>query len=136
MFANRFARRLFGRGGRCLSIQRTYPERRARLAGMFKDSKVSIPFTQYHLPNGRKTDEVIDRSPEVEFIADAFIESGGRYECEILTTGEVALTAVKEVDGEELDVAIIVCDNGPDIPGKVDELVKRSIAYIRKKETT
>ena len=36
MFANRFARRLFGRGGRCFSIQRTYPERRARLAGMFK----------------------------------------------------------------------------------------------------
>jgi hypothetical protein len=36
MFANRFARRLFGRGGRCLSIQRTYPEHRARVAGMFR----------------------------------------------------------------------------------------------------
>lgn len=36
MFANRFARRLFGRGGRCLSIERVYPERRAFHAGVFR----------------------------------------------------------------------------------------------------
>ena len=46
------------------------------------DNQMSIPFTQYHLPNGRETDEIIDRSPEVEFIASAFIDRTN-YECEV-----------------------------------------------------
>jgi hypothetical protein len=88
-----------------------------------------IPFTQYLLPNGRKRDEGIDRPPEIEAIAERFIKAGGRYECEVLSTGHVSLTAVKKVDGEERDVAIIVCSNGPDVPAKVDALVRRSERY-------
>lgn len=91
---------------------------------------MSIPFTQYILPNGRRRHEEIDRPDEVEAIAKRFIDSGGRYECEVLTTGHVSLTAVKDVDGEQQDVEIIVCANGPEIPGKVDELVRRSEAHI------
>lgn len=90
---------------------------------------MAIPFTQYVLPNGRQREESIERPAEVEAIADRFIEAGGRYECEVLTTGHVSLTAVKEVDGEDQDVEIIVCDNGPEIPNKVDELVRRSAAH-------
>lgn len=91
---------------------------------------MSIPFTQYVLPNGRRRDEQIERSADIEAIAQRFIDSGGRYECEVLTTGHVSLTAVKEVDGEPQDVEIIVCANGPHIPEKVDDLVRRSAAHI------
>jgi len=89
-----------------------------------------VDFTQYVLPHGRRRDEHINRPAEIEAIATRFTESGGRYECEVLTTGHVSLTAVKEVDGEEQDIEIIVCDNGPGIPAKVDELVRRSEAHI------
>jgi len=91
-----------------------------------------IPFTQYLLPNGRRRDEAIERPPEIEALAQQFIASGGRYECEILTTGHVSLTAVKTIDENEgpQDVEIIICANGPGIKEKVDELVKRSIRHI------
>lgn len=88
---------------------------------------MSIPFTQYLLPTGQKRGELIDRPPDIEVMAHRFIASGGRYECEILRTGEVSLTAVAEIDGKEQDVAIVICNNGPEIPGKVDELVRLSV---------
>jgi hypothetical protein len=47
---------------------------------------MTIPFTQYLRLNGRKRPVEIDRPEEIEAIARRFIESGGRYECEELTT--------------------------------------------------
>lgn len=88
---------------------------------------MSIPFTQYILPSGRKSETAIERPAEIEAIADKFISAGGRYECEILTTGEVSLTAVFEDD----DVEIEVCDNGPAVRDAVDALVRRSFSHVR-----
>ena len=91
---------------------------------------MGIPFTQYLLPDGRKRDTDIERPAEIEEMALRFMEGGGRYECEILTTGEVSLTAVKEIDGEPQDVEIEVCHNGPGVGERVDDLVRRSIAHV------
>jgi hypothetical protein len=85
---------------------------------------MSIPFTQYLRPDGRRRSVEIDRPAEVEAIAEQFIASGGRFECEVLMTGEISFTAVKEVDGEEQDVEIVICENGPGVGEKVDELVR------------
>lgn len=86
---------------------------------------MAIPFTQYVLPDGRKRSEHIERPADIEAMADKFIESGGRYECEILTTGHVSLTAVKGDD----DVEIVICSNGPGVGERVDELVRLSQAH-------
>ena len=83
-----------------------------------------IPFTQYLLPDGRPKDTHIDRSPEIEELAFKFIEGGGRYEAEILRTGEVSLTAHKNDE----DIAIVICPNGPGVGEKVDELVRASLS--------
>jgi hypothetical protein len=92
---------------------------------------MSIPFTQYLRPDGRRRDEAIDRSAEVEALADKFIAAGGRYECEVLTTGHVSLTAAYDVNGEQQDIAIKVFTQRPGLIGeKVDELVRESVAYI------
>lgn len=85
---------------------------------------MSIPFTQYLLPDGRKRPIDIDRSCEIEAIAQQFIASGGSYEAEVLTTGEVSFTACK--NGE--DIEIEVCANGPGVGEAVDRLVRRSAA--------
>ena len=87
---------------------------------------MSIPFTQYLRPNGRKRPVDIERSPEIEAIAQRFIESGGKYECEELSTGHASLTAVKYGD----DVAIELTMNGPSVPDAVDRLVKKSEEFI------
>jgi len=91
---------------------------------------MTIPFTQYLRPNGKKRRVEIDRSPEIEAIAQRFIDSGGRYECEELTTGHASFTAVKFVDGEYQDVCIQLVMNGPGVPAAVDRLVLRSEKYI------
>jgi hypothetical protein len=91
---------------------------------------MGIPFTQYLLPNGRKRQEKIDRSPEIEELAERFIKAGGRYECEILTTGHVSITAVYVVDEEEQDIVIKVCQNGSEVPDAVDYVVRESVKRI------
>lgn len=85
---------------------------------------MTIPFTQYLLPNGRIRRINIERPKEIEEIAQRFIKAGGRYECEILSTGEASITAVKMVRGQDGDVAIAV---GPNDAEKVGELVDRVV---------
>src|SRR5215831_21154832 len=92
---------------------------------------MSIPFTQYLRPDGRRRAVEIDMSQEVEDLAERFIVAGGRYECEELTTGHASLTAVYDVDGEDQDIAIEVCPNGPEVLGRVEKLVRRSILRLR-----
>jgi len=94
---------------------------------------MSIPFTQYLRPNGRRRDVEIDMPQEVEDLAKSFIAAGGRYECEELTTGHASLTAVYEVDGEDQDIAIEVCPNGPEVPPRVEKLVRTSILRLKER---
>ena len=83
---------------------------------------MSIPFTQYLLPDGRKRYELVDRPQEIEDIANSFIANGGKFECEILTTGHVSFTACKF----DRDVEIEICTNGPDVLEAIDRLVRRA----------
>ena len=73
---------------------------------------MSILFTQYLRPDGRKRGVEIDMSQEVEDLAKRFIAAGGRYECEELTTGHASLTAVYEVDAGGLTPALPAFDAG------------------------
>ena len=91
---------------------------------------MTITFHQYLLPHGRQQTVEIERPEEIEEIAERFIASGGRYECEILTTGEVSITAVKKIRGEEGDVAIAICPNGHEVSAKVDEVVRMSKQFV------
>jgi len=85
-----------------------------------------IPFTQYLRPDGRKRDVTIERSPEVEALAQRFIASGGKFECEELRTGEASFTAVKY----GRDVAIELVPNGPAVPAAVDRVVRLAQDYL------
>jgi hypothetical protein len=80
-----------------------------------------IPFTQFLRPNGRKVTNPIDRPAEIEEIAAELILRGVRFEAEVIDT-VVQLTA--NYGSKEL-IGFLV-PNGPEIPGKVDELVKRA----------
>src|SRR5215472_15087200 len=88
------------------------------------DIVLEIPFTQYLLPYGRLKDvSVTCKNPETYRLAQEFLSAGGRFGCEVLTTGHVSLTAVYAFDEEEEDCAIEVCNNGAEVPDRVDRLV-------------
>ncbi len=78
---------------------------------------MTIPFTQYHLPNGRRTQEEFETdSVAIDRLAQKVIEAGGKFEMEILTTGEVSFTCAARVpDGDggtyEADIAMSLCRN-------------------------
>jgi hypothetical protein len=80
---------------------------------------MSIEFTQYLRPDGRRTLTEIDRPPKIEALARQIVERGGRFESEHLTTGHASFTVAYMGD----DIAIRVCQNGPDVPAAVDQLV-------------
>ena len=89
-----------------------------------------IPFTQYMRPDGRKVPVTVERPAEIEVLAQRFIEAGGYFEVEHLMTGHASLTAGFVVDGEPMDVAIQVVENGPAVSAAVDELVHAATAFL------
>lgn len=89
-----------------------------------------IPFTQFVLPKGQRKQTTIERPPHIETMAFELIEAGFRFESEILRTGEIHM--VCNHPNDEGDIATVLCDNGPDVLGQVDELVTN--AYRRWKE--
>lgn len=91
---------------------------------------MGIPFIQYLRPNGRRAEVSIDRSDEIEALAHAFLEKGGRFECEELTTGHASFTAVFMLEDGEDDVAIEVVRNGAAVPEAVDRLIRKATAAV------
>jgi hypothetical protein len=85
-----------------------------------------IPFTQYLRPDGRERAVEVDMPLPIEHLAFTFIKAGGRYECEELRTGSVVFTAVYGDD----DIAMEICQNGPDVPYAVEMIVRKSIAFL------
>ena len=84
---------------------------------------MSIPFTQYLRPDGRKMSVSIERDPVVEAKADWLIAKGYLFECEVLTTGDCSFTIVHPLRDAEGDLAIEISTNRPDVLLAVDRLV-------------
>ena len=90
-----------------------------------------IPFTQFLLPRGERRQTQINRPAQIEAEADAFINSGGRFESEMLADLQtVSLTAVHKVDGDDADVACEICENGPAVLDAVDRLVYQAAEWM------
>ena len=90
-----------------------------------------VVFRQYKLPGGAFGTRWIARPAAILELAERFQAEGGRFEAEILSTGEVSLTAEWDDDyGETHTIAIEVVPNGPDVPLAVDRLVERAAASL------
>ncbi len=83
---------------------------------------MSIPFTQYILPYGRKEAVSIHCRANIEEKAKHIIKNGYRFECEILTTGKVSLTITNDEDG---DVAIEIAPDSLAVPIAVETLITK-----------
>jgi len=86
-----------------------------------------IPFTQYLMPNGRKEPVTIDRPDDVAAKAQAIIDRGFRFECEMLSDySTVSLTIADDDDDHEIEVV----RNGPDVPLAIDRMIERFAAKL------
>lgn len=87
---------------------------------------MTIPFTQYLRPNGRKSQIAIERSAEVEAKAQKIIEAGYGFECEMLQTGEIHLDCCNM----EQQIASEVVPNGPQVIAAVDRVVEHAFEKL------
>ncbi len=85
---------------------------------------MSIFFTQFLRPDGRKVPTEIDMPEDVEKMAHELISAGCRFEIEELSTGVIHMdcTAI----GGEGPLALELCDNGPPVVDAVERLVRES----------
>lgn len=89
-----------------------------------------IIFTQFVRPYGRREDVSIERSPEIEATAKLVVQAGGRFEVEVLLTGEVSFEIVRGDEEEPESLAIEIIPNGPDVLAAVDRLVANAYKRI------
>jgi hypothetical protein len=87
---------------------------------------MSIPFTQYLRPNGRRRPMTIDRPQPIEDLASAVDIAGGKFTCEELSTGEVSVAC----EYGDQDIACEVCPNGPEVEAAVDRMIKTAYKRI------
>ena len=89
-----------------------------------------IPFTQFLMPDGRKQYATIERSEAIGELAKLIIAFGCAFEIELLSTGDVSMEVVTATPDLDAPLANYICPNGPQVPEKIDELVKAAAQSI------
>lgn len=90
---------------------------------------MSIPFTQFVAPNGRRQHAAIDMPEEVEEKARKVIAAGGMFTVEVLGTGIVSFAC----EFEDEDIARELSQNDEMVVEKVKDLVDTSFAVLQQK---
>lgn len=95
-----------------------------------------INFIRYY-PNGSTGPQMIERGPLVEKMAAGFLASGGRYMITIHDDLEVEMVAAipGRFVGEIHQLARASCQNDPVLPHAVDQLVRDSVAELKRYAT-
>jgi len=91
-----------------------------------------ISFTQYLMPDGRQKEVFFESKEEQDDKVTALIEAGVSFEVEMLSTGEISLTAEYEGFGEgNMTLAHEICSNGPEVTAAVETLIKEAYAGLK-----
>jgi hypothetical protein len=93
---------------------------------------MSVPFTQYLMPDGRPTRVEIDRPEEIEAMARSLIEYGCCFEIEMLRDGNINM----EVMRDDECVTGRMCGNGPGVPVAVDAMIREAFETVRDELTS
>jgi hypothetical protein len=102
---------------------------------------MSIPFTHFYMPDGRRKEEAIDRPQEIELMAHRIIKAGFCFEIELLMDYKtVSLECCNPKTERVLSGAL--CHNGPaedkrlGVPDSVDKIIREAFAKIPKRFQT
>ena len=98
---------------------------------------MSIPFTQFLMPDGRQEQVKINRPADIETMAHKVIRAGYAFEIEML--GDYATISMEVINKRERVLSSALCHNGPTEPNKlgvpdsVDKIVREAFAKIPKR---
>ena len=89
--------------------------------------KREVEFVQFMLPCGNIRITKISVSPKIYEKALFLKEKKCRFEIEILTSGDVSAEIVgTNIHGEYESIAIVLCNNGPQIPSAINKLINEA----------
>lgn len=92
---------------------------------------MTIPFTQYVLPDGRKREGGFDRSADVEAMATTLLAEGVHFDAEVLSNGTVSLTAEKDdLDDPVLAIKLVFDQTPEKVGAAVDALVTDAMKVL------
>lgn len=92
-----------------------------------------IPFTQFLLPNGKRTQITFDASSLSEDFLDIawkVIDCGVKYEIEMLRSGQISMEAMY---GDDECLAGEICENGPIVVTCVEKMILDAEQALRAK---
>lgn len=97
---------------------------------------MSIPFTQFLMPDGRRDQVTIQRPAEIEEQAHAIIARGFGFEIEILTTGQISMEICSPETAKKDAVVLTheICRNGPEVLESVDKMVREAFRVLHETE--
>lgn len=95
---------------------------------------MSIPFTQYLRPNGRREAVTIDMHTTIEEQAQELISAGYVFEIEELMNRVIHMDCSRPQDA--MPVALELCENGPPVVQAVQDLVLEAHSYAFPPEVT
>lgn len=81
---------------------------------------ITVPFTQYIMPDGRVRTVSIEVSGDLSTKVKDILDAGLTFECEVLTTGQVSMTITSHLYGD-LDIRVV--PNGPGVREAVESLI-------------
>ena len=85
---------------------------------------ISIPFTQYHLPNGRRTQESFTGAPaSLKPKVDEILAQGLNFTAEILRNGYISLCIANDAKGEDYDCRVV--PNGLEVPKAIESMIEK-----------
>ncbi|KKN81423.1 hypothetical protein LCGC14_0320360 [marine sediment metagenome] len=84
-----------------------------------------MKFTQFTFPHGGRSAEFIDMADDVEALAAELTEAGWDFEIECHPERQTVNMDCCDI---EKPIAARSCQNGPDVPVKVEELVREAHA--------
>jgi phosphosulfolactate synthase (CoM biosynthesis protein A) len=87
---------------------------------------MSIPFTQYLRPDGRKRSVEIDMDKNIEDKAQLLIARGLHFDIEELSTGTISMTC----ENSEDIISMKLCSNGPEVIDSVKKLVEEASVQL------
>lgn len=90
---------------------------------------MSILFTQYLLPDGKKVPIYIDMDIETEIKATILLENGFHFDAEVLSTGLVSFTC----EDDEEPISIEICENGPMVENAIRNLIDNALENAKDK---
>lgn len=92
---------------------------------------MTVPFTQYLLPNGRKKEGGFDRPEPIEAMARYLLMEGVHFDAEVLSTGALSLTAEHDdLDEPVLAIKLVFNQTPEKVAEAVDALVTDALRML------